>query len=107
MDIFKRSLKNKKKATSKIVFLDRPFATKDLYLNEVVFIHFIVGQELYFYVFKSRDNKAKEILDTLQVQDLINNNEKLLSIGLDSLRDNQFKSEQNLIHKFIRQVGGH
>lgn len=106
MNIFDRALILKRNNIKNIAMLDRLFTSKDLFLNDVVTIDFVVGQEIYFFVVKSKDTKLKnDVLSSIDLQDVINEDTKAISIKLDTLKPSQFKSEQKTIHNFIRQVG--
>ena len=59
MNIFDRALIFKRNNIKNIAMLDRPFTSKDLFLNDIVTIDFVVGQEIYFFVVKSKDTKLK------------------------------------------------
>lgn len=90
-----------------INFLDRPVTTKDLYLNQVVVIDFLVGQEFFFYVFKCPDkSKEKNVLLLKELQDILSEERKIISIHFNDLKEKQFKNEQMYIQNFIQQVGG-
>ena len=106
MNIFDRALFLKRNNIKNIAMLDRPFTSKDLFLNDIVTIDFVVGQEIYFFVVKSKDTKLKNsVLSSIDLQDVINENTKAISIKLNTLKPSQFKSEQKNIYNFIRQVG--
>nr|DAV25172.1 MAG TPA: hypothetical protein [Caudoviricetes sp.] len=106
MNIFDRALILKRNNIKNITMLDRAFTSKDLFLNDIVLIDFAIGQEIYFFVFKSVDTKLKNnVLSSIDLQDVINENTKAISINLNTLKSNQFKSEQKIIYNFIRQVG--
>lgn len=106
MNIFDRALIFKRNNIKNIAMLDRPFTSKDLFLNDIVTIDFVVGQEIYFFVVKSKDTKLKNnVLSSIDLQDVINENTKAISIKLNTLKPSQFKSEQKNIYNFIRQVG--
>ena len=44
-------------------------------------------------------------MSSIDLQDVINENTKAISIKLNTLKPSQFKSEQKNIYNFIRQVG--
>lgn len=107
MNIFARILEQKKKDLTNITFLERPVTTKDLFLNSVVVIDFLVGQEFFFYIFKYPDkNKEKNVLCLKDLQDIISDETKIISIHFKDLKENKFKNEYMYIQNFIKQVGG-
>lgn len=106
MNLFERAVSIKRNNTSKIKYLNQSFTTKDLYLNDLVLIDFIIGQEIYYFVVKSKFRpKVGQIYNSKEINELIED-EKVLSIELKSLKIGQFKSEQKKINNFIKQVGG-
>lgn len=106
MNIFDRAIQVKTNNIHNVAFLDKPFKTKDLYINNVVLLSFTIGQEIYFFVIKSKNVDLKNrILSSIELQDSIQQDEKVLAIDLKSLKPNQFIDEQKLIHNFMRQVG--
>lgn len=105
MDLFKRSIL-KIKSTSNIKHINRPFTTKDLFLNKVVLIDFILGQEIYYYVQKHEHKEYTGFFyNSKTIQEIIKDIDKVLSIELCSLKSSQFKSEQRAITNYIKQVG--
>lgn len=107
MNIFARILKQKKKDLTNITFLERPVTTKDLYLNSIVVIDFSIGQEFFFYIFKCPDkNKEKNVLCLKELQDILSEKIKMISIHFKDLKEKQFKKEHEYIQNYIKQVGG-
>lgn len=106
MNIFDRALILKRNNIQNIAMIDRAITSKDLFLNDLVTIDFVVGQEIYFFVVKTKETKLKNnVLSSIDLQDVINENTKAISMNLNTLKPSQFKSEQKAIHNFIRQVG--
>lgn len=106
MNIFDRAIQIKLNNIQSVAFLDRPFKTKDLYINNVVLLSFSIGQEIYFLVIKSKDSQMKNrVLSSIELQDSIQEGEKVIAINFNTLKPSQFKDEQKLIHNFMRQVG--
>lgn len=105
MELFKRSILSIKSA-SNINHIDKPFTTKDLFLNKVVLINFTLGQEIYYYVQKHEDkNYVNKIYNSKDIRRVTADIDKVLAIELCSLKSSQFKSEQKAISKYIEQVG--
>lgn len=106
MNILDRSIIFKLKNLKNVAILDRAFTTKDLFLNDIVAINFTISHEIYFFIFKSKDAKLKNtVLSSIELQDIIEEDTKAISIKLETLKPSQFKSEQKIIHNYIRQVG--
>lgn len=107
MNIFKRSLQIKNDLVEgKINTLDRPLATRDIVLNQAFFIKFIVGYEVYYYVYKDSTGIADIILDTESVLQVLVDKQRACAIELEALKANQFKREVATINKFIVKNGG-
>lgn len=106
MDLFKRAVLIKRNSTTKIKYLNRSFTTKDLYLSDVILIDFILGQEIFYFVAKSKTKpELNKVYSSKEINELLDD-EKVLAIELKSLKIGQFKSEQKKIDNFIKQVGG-
>ena len=108
MNIFDRALEIK--VTNLNLTMVNSFSSKDLYLNNNVFLNFIVGQEIYFLVIKTNTFTKKNTIYTYDevMHHMLNNNSapKAISISLESLKPTQFKEERKIIDKFIKKVGG-
>lgn len=105
MNIFDRAIAIKLRNIGNIAILNS-FTSKDLFLNDVVAINFVIGQEIYFYIVKAENTKLKDsVLSSIDLQDAMNENTKAISINLDVLKPNQFKVEKKTIYNFMRQVG--
>lgn len=108
MNIFDRAVQVKISRLKNLTMLDRPFSTKDLYLNDTVLLDFIRGQEVYFYVIKTESSNFHDtILNTQEINYVLDGARKAISISLKSLKPKQFEKERKRIDEFIKKVGGH
>ena len=106
MNIFAR-IAERRKAYCNINFLERPVTTRDLYLSPVVVIDFLVGQELFFYIFKCKNKTIeKNVLTLKELQDITSEETNTISIHFKDLKEKQFKKEYAYIQNYIKQVGG-